>query len=183
MKKKTLLIDMDHVIADISSQYIKYYKELTGIEMKASDLMGKPEDEAFPTPRLIKRFLNTPGFFRTAVVIQNSQQVVEELNDLFELYIVSAAMEFPQSLIEKYEWLNEYFPFINWSQIIFCGSKKHISGDYMIDDHIKNLNNFKGEKILFTAPHNININVQGYTRANGWLEVRQLLIAQNALVL
>lgn len=183
MKKKTLLIDMDHVIADISSQYIKYYKELTGVEMDESDLMGKPEDEAFPAPRLIKIFLNTPGFFRTAVVISNSQQVVEELNDLFELYIVSAAMEFPQSLIEKYEWLNEYFPFINWSQIIFCGSKKRISGDYMIDDHIKNLNNFKGEKILFTAPHNININVQGYTRANSWLEVKQLLIGQNALAL
>jgi 5'(3')-deoxyribonucleotidase len=85
-------------------------------------------------------------------------------------------MEFPQSLIEKYEWLREHFPFINWSQIIFCGSKKAISGDFMVDDHFKNLSNFKGEKLLFTATHNINIHIMGYTRVNSWVEVRRLLM-------
>lgn len=146
MKKKILLVDMDHVIADLTSQYIKYYKGATGMEMKRNDLLGKPEAEAFPDPQLIKRFLHAPGIFRNASVIPDSQCVVQELNELFELYIVSAAMEFPQSLIEKFDWLSEHFPFIKWPQIIFCGSKKNILGDYMIDDHPKNLDNFKGVK-------------------------------------
>ncbi|MEO8412664.1 MAG: 5'(3')-deoxyribonucleotidase [Ginsengibacter sp.] len=181
MKKKILLIDMDQVIADLTSQYIKYYKEATGIEMRREDLSGKPEDEAFPNPKLIKEFLHTPGIFRSAAVIPDSQCIVKELNEMFDLYIVSAAMEFPQSLIEKYYWLREHFPFIKWTQIIFCGSRKNISGDYMIDDHVKNLDNFNGVKLLFTATHNTRINLEGYLRVNNWVEVKRFLIKEPAL--
>jgi 5'-nucleotidase len=176
MLRKRLLVDMDHVMADITSQYIKWYKDSTGTEIKRSDLLGKPEDLAFPQPQLIRDFLRTPGFFRKAEVMTGSQGVIKELNELFELYIVSAAMEFPQSLIEKYEWLGEHFPFITWQQIVFCGSKKNISGDFMIDDHFKNLDYFNGEKLLFTATHNINTHKNGYTRVNNWEEVRGLLM-------
>jgi 5'-nucleotidase len=181
MERKRILIDMDHVMADITTQYIKWYKEATGTEVDRKDLLGKPEDQAFPQPGLIKEFLHTPGFFRTAPVMPGSQEVIEELNKVYELFIVSAAMEFPQSLIEKYEWLREHFPFITWQQIIFCGSKKPISGAYMIDDHFKNLNNFYGEKLLYSATHNINMHKLGYTRVNNWGEVRHLLLERNAV--
>ena len=180
MENRRLLIDMDHVMADITSQYIAWYKRDTGIEMKRSDLSGKPEDLAFPQPELIRQFLHTPGFFRNAAFMPGSQEVVEELNEVFDLFVVSAAMEFPQSLIEKYEWLREHFPFISWSKIIFCGSKKIISGDFMIDDHPKNLNNFSGRKLLFTATHNINIDTKEYSRVNSWKEVRHLLMEREA---
>jgi len=182
MAKKRLLIDMDHVMADITSQYIAWYKDATGIGINRSELLGKPEDEAFPQPQLIKKFLYTPGFFRSAAVMPGSQEVIQELNEVFEIFIVSAAMEFPQSLTEKQEWLLEHFPFIHWQQIIFCGSKKPISGDFMIDDHLKNLNYFNGEKLLFSATHNINIHKTGFTRVNNWGEVRRLLLVENAVL-
>ena len=181
MERSRILIDMDHVMADTTSQFIKWYKDATGIEMKRSDLLGLPEDEAFPRPELIREFIYTPGFFRTVPVMPGSQEVIRELNEVFDLYIVSAAMEFPQSLTEKYEWLREHFPFITWSQIIFCGSKKPISGNYMIDDHFKNLNYFNGEKLLFSATHNINTNKNGFTRVNNWGEVRSLLMSKVAV--
>ena len=176
MKRKRLLIDMDHVMADITSQYIKWYKDATGTKLKRSDLLGKPEDLAFPQPQLIRDFLHKPGFFRSAAVMPGSPEVIKELNEFYDLFVVSAAMEFPQSLIEKYEWLSEHFPFINWQQIVFCGTKKAITGDFMIDDHFNNLGNFNGEKILFTATHNINIHIKGYTRVNSWADVKNLLI-------
>jgi hypothetical protein len=44
----------------------------------------------------------------------------------------------------------------------------------MIDDHLKNLDYFDGEKLLFTATHNIH--TKGYTRVNNWAEVRALLL-------
>jgi 5'-nucleotidase len=179
MERKRILIDMDHVMADITSQYIKWYKDATGTEIERGDLSGKPEDLAFTQPQLIREFLHTPGFFRNTAVMPGSQEVIEKLNEVFELFIVSAAMEFPQSLIEKYEWLGEHFPFIHWQQIILCGSKKPISGDFMIDDHFKNLRNFNGEKLLFTATHNINTHIAGYTRVNSWAEIRDLLIERN----
>ena len=183
MERKRLLIDMDHVMADITSQYIKWYKDATGIEIDRRELLGKPEDLAFPQPQLIHEFLFAPGFFRKARVMPGSQEVIEELNRRYDVFIVSAAMEFPQSLIEKYEWLQEHFPFIGWQQIIFCGSKKAISGDYMIDDHLKNLNNFKGEKFLFTATHNIDIHIPEFTRVNNWDEIRRLLLKESMVTL
>jgi 5'(3')-deoxyribonucleotidase len=167
---------MDHVMADITRNFIRWYKDSTGTEIDRNDLLGKPEDLAFPKPSLIRDFLHTPGFFRSAPVMPGSQEVLRELNENYDLLIVSAAMEFPQSLIEKYEWLQEHFPFIGWEQIIFCGSKKSISGDFMIDDHFRNLAHFNGEKLLFTATHNIHTEINGYTRVNNWEEIKDLLI-------
>ena len=179
MEKKRVLIDMDHVMADITTNYIQWYKKATGVEIERESLLGKPEDLAFPQPELIRQFLNTPGFFRSAKVIPGSQEVIEELNKVYEVFIVSAAMEFPQSLIEKYDWLHEHFPYISWKQIIFCGSKKPVSGNFMIDDHVKNLTHFNGEKLLFTATHNVNMNDTGYRRVNNWEEIRDLLMLKN----
>jgi 5'(3')-deoxyribonucleotidase len=152
------------------------------MEIDRADLLGKPEDQAFPQPVLVREFLHTPGFFRSAAVMPGSQEVIKELNDVFDLFVVSAAMEFPQSLTEKYEWLLEHFPFIHWQQIIFCGSKRPVSGDFMIDDHLKNLKHFNGEKLLFTATHNMNIQSPEYTRVNNWEEVRGLLMVGNAVL-
>lgn len=179
-ERKRILIDMDHVMADITANYIKWYKKATGIEMDRKSLLGKPEDKAFPQPELIRGFLNTPGFFRSAAVIPGSQEVIEELNEWYDVFIVSAAMEFPQSLIEKQEWLHEHFPFISWKQIIFCGSKKPVTGDFMIDDHLKNLDNFTGKPLLFTATHNIH--VTHHTRLNNWKEVGDFLLGEDSPV-
>jgi 5'(3')-deoxyribonucleotidase len=49
----------------------------------------------------------------------------------------------------------------------------------MIDDHVKNLSHFNGEKLLFTATHNMNMLDTGYRRVNNWEEVRRLFIAEN----
>ena len=165
---------MDHVMANITQQFIDWYEDHTGIYVPASTMAGKSELGSFPHPDLVWSFLFKPGFFRTAKVIAGSQEVIAELNKKYEVFIVSAAMEFPQSLSEKHEWLKEHFSFITWQQIAFCGSKRIIKGDYMIDDHIKNLEFFDGKKILFTAPHNAH--VEGYTRANNWNEVAEMFL-------
>lgn len=171
---KRVIIDMDHVMADITSQYIRYYEQHTGIKVNRESLLGKPEDEAFPDSKLVREFLHMPGFFRNPPVIADSQEVIEALNKAYEVYIVSAAMEFPQSLMEKYAWLEEHFPFIGWQQVVFCGSKKVIAGDYMIDDHLKNLDYFNGKTLLFTATHNVHINK--HTRVHNWKEVAGILL-------
>ena len=171
---KRVIIDMDHVMAAITQQYIRWYKDHTGIDVDEATLIGKAESEAFPDKELIWKFLYSPGFFRTAPVIEGSREVIAELNKKYEVFIVSAAMEFPQSLVEKYDWLQEHFPFISWKQVVFCGSKTVIKGDYMIDDHLKNLDYFDGEKLLFTAAHNALIT--GYRRVDTWQDVAAILL-------
>jgi 5'(3')-deoxyribonucleotidase len=85
-------------------------------------------------------------------------------------------MEFPYSLNEKYDWMKENFSFISWHNIVFCGDKSIIKADYMIDDRLKNLKNFEGKAIVFTAPHNLRDEYEPFTRANNWKEVEKLLL-------
>ncbi|HSZ25495.1 MAG TPA: hypothetical protein VK766_07260 [Cytophagaceae bacterium] len=176
MRKKSIAIDMDNVIADVETHYINWYEKETGIRISKETLKGIPETEAFPDKQAIRRFLTTPGFFQTVPVMPGAKDALLKLHPIFDIYIVSAAMEFPQSLTEKKSWLQEHFPFISWKNIVFCGDKSIIGTDFMIDDLLKNLDTFKGKAFLFTASHNINIDK--YTRIRNWEEAVPLLIAE-----
>ena len=166
---KSIAIDMDNLIADVESQYIDWYERDYGVRIDRQQLLGKPELDAFPDKTAVRKFLFTPGFFRTVRVIPGAKEAVQQLMQQYRVYIVSAAMEFPQSLPEKYQWLQEHFPFITWRHIIFCGDKSIIGTDYMIDDHVKNLDYCSGKGLLFSAAHNCNIN--HHVRLNNWQEV------------
>ncbi len=172
---KRLIVDMDDVMADATGQFIKYYEKEFGVRVERAVLNGKEEGEGFPENlQVLKRFPHQHNFFRTMQMNENSQEVLEQLNKKYELFIVSAAMEFPQSLSEKLEWLKENFPFLHWRQICFCGSKTIVHGDYMIDDLPRNLEKFNGEKIIFTAPHNTHVNQ--FQRVNNWKEVGEMFL-------
>jgi 5'(3')-deoxyribonucleotidase len=158
------------VIADATGQFINWYERQFGIRVERSVLNGKEEGEGFPdNHHILRKYPYQPEFFRTMSVNEGSQDILERLNRKYELFIVSAAMEFPQSLTEKLAWLGEHFPFLTWKQIVFCGSKAVVHGDYMIDDLPHNLERFNGEKFIFTAPHNVHVN--HFARLNNWEEV------------
>jgi 5'(3')-deoxyribonucleotidase len=165
---------MDGVLADVYHQFFKMDEAEFGQRRKLEDVEGRPEREGFPH---IMKYVNTTGFFRTAPLIEGCVPIVKEINQQFDLYIVSAAMEFPLSLPEKLEWLAEHFPFITWQQIVFCGSKQIIQADIMIDDHFRNLDSFTGNtSLLFTQPHNVQADTGRHQRVNNWQEISKILL-------
>jgi 5'-nucleotidase len=167
---KRLIVDMDDVMADATGQFINYYEKEFGLRIDRSILNGKGEGEGFPENHTaIAEFPYRANFFRTMTVNEHCQIVMEQLNKKYEVFIVSAAMEFPQSLSEKFEWIKEHFPFLTWRQVVFCGNKSVVHGDFMIDDLVHNLERFNGEKFIFTAPHNIHLN--HFKRFNNWKEI------------
>jgi 5'(3')-deoxyribonucleotidase len=170
MAMERLIIDMDDVIADATGRLIARYEEEFGHRVDRSTLDHKEEGHGYPVSReQIRKYVYEAGFFRGMVPNENSQEVIESLNQRYSLFIVSAAMEFPLSLFEKQEWLNHFFPFLTWKQFVFCGSKAVVHGDYMIDDLPHNLESFNGEKFIYTAPHNLQFNQ--FHRLNNWQEV------------
>jgi 5'(3')-deoxyribonucleotidase len=167
---KRLIIDMDDVIADATGQFIAYYEDRFGVRVARESLNHQDEGHGFPANHEeIQQFPFQKDFFRTMKPNAGSQEVIAALNQKYDLFVVSAAMEFPQSLPEKLDWLGEYFPFLSWRQIVFCGSKTVVHGDFMIDDLPYNLEGFNGEKFIFTAPHNLQI--EKFSRLNNWNEV------------
>jgi 5'-nucleotidase len=161
---------MDDVMADATGQLIDFYEREFGVRVTRESLNHLDEGHGFPgNKEAVMQFPFRDGFFKNMKINSNCQEIVQELNKKYELFIVSAAMEFPQSLTEKLAWLQEHFPFLSWKQFVFCGSKAVVHGDYMIDDLPRNLERFNGEKFLFTAPHNMQFN--HYARLNNWNEV------------
>jgi len=170
-----IAIDMDEVIADPLKKFIQLYNRDYDVPL---DLIIDAGNEIFlhvPEHASKKWFeyINEPGFFRDLEIIADSQRVIQALQEKYDVYIVSAAMEFPNCLKDKYDWLADHFPFIDWQHIIFCG-KKIVDVDIMIDDRTKNFINFSGRPLLFTSPHNQLITE--YERVNTWEEIAGLLL-------
>lgn len=175
MNKQRIAIDMDEVIADTTQKFIDLYKAAHNIEITIPMLYGKEFRDVLPEElyNTTRKYINEPGFFRDLHVMPDSQRVVKELYEKYEVFIVSAAMEFPNSLREKYDWLAEHFPFINWTHIVFCGLKI-VNVDIFIDDRSRNFIDFEGRKLLYSSPHNLEIT--DYERVNNWQEVADKLL-------
>lgn len=171
--KKRIIVDMDGVLADVYARLFELHEKETGVRLTVEEIAGKLEEEAFPSQR---RWVSEPGFFRTLPVMTGSREVLEKLNNMYELIVVSLATEFPNSLTDKIMWLHENFPFISWRQIVFCGDKSLIKADILIDDHPKNLDNFRGKTYMFTQPLNQLITSKRHTRVNSWAEIEEILL-------
>lgn len=171
-----VIIDMDEVIADPMGDMIEWYRKTHQLEIDENKMLGGSWVKGFPEhhQQIVTERLYSTGFFRNLPVIKDSIEVLKEMNKKYEVFIVSAAMEFPNSLKEKLEWLLDHFPFFTWKQIALCGDKSLVCGDYMIDDHVKNLRTFKGKKYLFTSAHNLDI--VEYDRLNNWREAGEVFL-------
>jgi len=168
---KRILVDMDGVLADVYTRFFELYKKETGKQLTIDDVAGKLEEEAFQEQR---KWVSEPGFFRNLPVMPGSIERLKKLNESFHVIVVSLATEFPNSLTDKQMWLHHHYPFISWRQIVFCGDKNIFDADIMIDDHPKNLDNFKGDTIMFTQPHNMLLYTR-HKRVKSWEEIISLL--------
>ncbi|UYQ91045.1 5'(3')-deoxyribonucleotidase [Chitinophaga horti] len=174
--KESIAIDMDETIADPIGKARDWYYRDFGTTFTDEDLIGKHLSEVVPEEHkgVIHQYLNTPGFFRDLKVFPDAVDVLRELNKKYRVFIVSAAMEFPASLQDKYYWLEDNFPFLTWRQVCLCGDKTVVGTDMMIDDLTRNLKPFKGRGFLFTQHHNLH--VEGYERLLDWADAGNKLL-------
>lgn len=171
----TIFVDMDEVIADTYGAHISWYNRHFGANLTVEQCMGGEVWEQVPHHRehLWGHYFK-PGFFRNLDPIPGSIKVMRELANKHEVYIASAAMQFPNSLVEKHQWLDEHMPFIHWRNRILLGDKHILRGDVLIDDRRYNLESFNGRGILFTSPHNVH--TEGFERAGTWEEIAEKLL-------
>ncbi|MEO0526230.1 MAG: 5'(3')-deoxyribonucleotidase [Bacteroidota bacterium] len=172
----TLFVDMDEVLADTYLAHIERYNTDFGENLTITSCSGKEVWQNVPKDRQesVRKHAYNKGFFRDLAPMENSQMVLKELTKNYEVYIASAAMQFPNSLDEKSDWLDEHFPFIHWRKRILCGDKHILKGDILIDDRSYNLESFDGRPLLFTSPHNIH--THGYERVDTWMDVAHILL-------
>jgi 5'-nucleotidase len=178
---KILAIDMDEVMADTMAHYLELYNAEFQLDLTPADFYGRRIFEVIDAKHAARcrEYFEDESFFFDIPVMPGSQEVMRELADQYELFITTAAMEIPSSFSAKFRWLQKHFPFIPASHIVFCGDKSILAADYMIDDNVRHFRRFRGEGIIYTAPHNMH--VTGYRRVNNWAEIHAMFLGEGEL--
>lgn len=176
-----IAVDMDEVMADSLTEYLARYNADCNGCLTKDDLIGKRIFDLVPPEHWerLDSYYDDAAFFSNLGVIEGSQDVLRELSQHHDVFIVTAAMEVPCSLGPKFAWLQQHFPFIPPDNYVFCGNKGIIAADYLIDDSVYQLERFKGQGILFTSPRNVH--VTKFPRVNSWKEVREMFLREEAL--
>jgi 5'(3')-deoxyribonucleotidase len=167
---------MDDVIADTYGKHIEIYNEEFNANLSKDTIHSGEVWQNAPIEHKqnILSHAYRDGFFIDLSPMDDSIEVMKALYEKHEVYIASAAMQFPNSLREKSDWLAKYFPFIHWSHQILCGDKSILNGDLLIDDRSYNLKRFEGDTLLFSSPHNQH--ETEYDRMNSWKEIAARLL-------
>jgi 5'(3')-deoxyribonucleotidase len=166
---------MDEVMADTMARYLELYNADFGMELTADHFHGHHVFEVIDPAHRARayEYFGREDFFAEIPVMPGSAEVVRELTEQYEVFITTAAMDVPCSFNAKFHWLQRHFAFIPTSQIVFCGDKSIIAADYMIDDNVRHLGNFRGQPVLYTAPHNVH--ETRFPRVNNWEEVKSFM--------
>src|ERR1700744_1832834 len=98
-----IIIDMDEVIADPMNEMIEWYRKEHGGEVDFGKMLAGSWVKGFPDNHhgMLTDPLRSPGFFRHLPVMKDSVDALRDLTERYELFIVSAPTEFPNSLKDK----------------------------------------------------------------------------------
>src|ERR1700749_754931 len=94
-----VLIDMDDVMADAVTRFLDWYERDFGVRYTKEQLHGTKLSEIVPSEnkQTVLMYPHQPGFFKDLPVIEGSKEIIEKMNNKYEVFIVSAAMEFKHS--------------------------------------------------------------------------------------
>jgi 5'(3')-deoxyribonucleotidase len=175
---RRIAIDMDDVLADTLGALIEWFRATFGYRFTRADLVGKELGDVVSPEhvRALSALLVEGSIFGDLPLMPGAVEVVRALTRRDEVFVVSAATQFPGSFLPKFRWLERHFPFVPATHVVFCGDKAIVDADYLIDDNVHKFPRFKGRGILFDTPHNTG--VTGYTRVASWAEVARLLLEE-----
>lgn len=179
------MIDMDNVITD--SRFLDLINEFLGTNYEWNDfktyylqeIIGDKKEEFW-------NYVKDRNFYEGATLFEGCYDVLKELNDKYDLYIVTAYLWNDvidisgDNLRNKYYYLRELLPFINPNKYIFTTNKNLLKFDIRIDDRLDNIME-ADTKILFTAWHNRDLDDKflednNVIRVNSWDDIEKLLL-------
>jgi len=182
--KKSVLIDLDDTLSLFLDSWLSLYNKKYNDNLTVMDILSwNIQDYIKPEAREdIYELLKTPGLLSEVVKPKpGAIMVTEILSKYYDLYIVTACT-YPQNIVEKFKWIENYFPHISTDNIITAKNKSLIKGDYMIDDYQNNLiTSICDTKLLFNMPHNFNYTIEfdSMTRVSNWEEVLWFFAEEN----
>lgn len=175
----TILIDVDDVINNCCEEWCNYLNRRYGCSVHFSEVTEWEMSKFFPelTNEQIFEPLYLLEFWRKLKPKDKAGKYIKQLMDEGHKVYLCTTSNY-QSVRPKFElFINRWFPYIKWSQIIITSNKQMIEADFLVDDGVHNLDGGKYNKILMTAPHNKNYDAKGngMHRADDWDDVYKII--------
>ena len=155
--KKTVLLDVDGVLADFAGELLRWAgPQFTRDQPTEWDLTKALGIEARQT--LFDEYASEPGFCESLPLIDGAQEFVESLRRVAHIVIVTSPYSAARLwTFERLRWLDKHFG-ISKHDVIFAKRKYLVRGDIMIDDAPHNIDQFVfvgGRGILVSQPWNL----------------------------
>jgi len=105
--KKRLIIDMDETIADSLARQLEWYERDSAKPFVRHELKGRHLYQAVGEEHaeLVRQYPHHEDFFHDLPLLDGAQEALLKLSAEYDIYIATAAMEFPLSFAPKFEWL------------------------------------------------------------------------------
>lgn len=177
MKAPTILCDVDEVVADLHTEWLrrynaKYDDNLTPADITDWDIskIVKPE-----CGRKVFNFLRMPNLYRHVQPVEGAKEGVAQLRaEGYRVVFVTSCVI--GSMDQKVRWLlghgfvrSPHSP----RDLVITRDKALVRGDVLIDDGPHNVAAFPGHAILVDRPYNRSTRA-GF-RAEGWTEIVKLV--------
>lgn len=177
-KKKVVAIDMDDTILYLMKAiYADHLKKHPDHPLKFEDMIAFDDSMLHPEYSKVD-FFNEPGTFLELEIMDD--HVVEEMKEIHETYdllIVTSAL--PESVCDKWKWLQNHLPFIPYENFIVASRKDLIQADILIDDAKHNVERWvaTGRPALVPSHHwNQELEkLEGVKMVYGWHGMKAII--------
>lgn len=178
------MVDMDDVIC--TNGFLYMINKFLGSNYTYDDFSDFYMQDIVPNKDEFFEWFMNQNMYDYCELMPNCYDVLRELNEEYELYIVTDYVWREISdksgyiVEQKFNWLRDNLPFIKPQQYVFLVNKSILNMDIRIDDKINNLDG-SDVKLLFSSYHNKNYSLDylksnGIERMNSWLEIRDRLL-------
>lgn len=150
-----IAVDMDEVLADAHAAKLSLYRA-RGLDVSDDALRGRKLSDIAPADMTasVEAEMQRGFFFANLDVIDGAVPAMKALVARHEVFVATAAMEYPASCPHKLAWLAKHFPFVDPLNVVFCGDKSVLAVDVLIDDSPRHFETFAGAGVCFAALHN-----------------------------
>lgn len=183
MKRKTILLDVDGVLADFVAGFLALLESELGIKATREQVahfdIGASLGLSREHSSQVKRALGSRvGFARELDIYPGAVEGVRLLEPIADVYIVTSPWNSnPTWMHDREHWLEKHFG-IPHSRVIHTSAKYRVSGDVLVDDKTDTLGKWRdvqgGLPVQWETPHNRLDRWMGIS-TNNWFELRELV--------
>lgn len=171
-------VDLDDVLWDLLSAWIKRYNEIANDNVQPEDVKSWDVSKYINngTREMLFYILEQSDFWETVQPRPESQKYLKQLvDDGYNVMVITASHY--KTLKNKMECFFKLFPFIRNEQVIIAHRKQMIDVDILIDDNPENLRDSSYIKVLFDTPHNRWLEEReiGAIRLSNWEEIYEYI--------